>query len=160
MLAEIILPGGVAFFLGVSGVLVAALRFLGFLADPFTALTIWLFGSLALVIAIRPFFMKYFGGESSYKLADEDLSAMDEVVTVVEDVNPNDSSGRIRYQGISWQARTIEGVIPAGAKAQIKYRDNVTWIVQPYDEYETEEEWRAETDQSKFGKDTRKRTRN
>lgn len=135
MLAEAILPGGVAFFLGLSGVLVAALRFLGFLEDPLTAMTIWLLGSLGLVIAIRPVFMKYFGGDSSFTSADEDLNSMDEVVDVEEEINEFDNNGRIRYQGASWNARTHEGIIPAGAKARIKYRDNVTWIVEPYDEY-------------------------
>ena len=135
MLGEIVLPGGVAFFLGLSGVLVAALRFLGFLGDPVTAVTVWLLGSLGLVVAIRPIFMKYFEGDSSFTSADEDLNSMDEVVRVEEPVNEYDSSGRIRYQGASWNARTLEGTIPKGARAVIKYRDNVTWIVEPYDEY-------------------------
>ena len=144
MLLETVLPGGVAFFLGLSGVLVAALRFLGFLGDPVTAVTVWLLGSLGLVVAIRPIFMKYFEGDSSFTSADEDLNSMDEVVQVEEPVNEYDSSGRIRYQGASWNARTLEGTIPKGAKAVIKYRDNVTWIVEPYDEYIASDETRQD----------------
>ncbi len=133
---EALLPGGVSFFLGVSGLIVGGLRWLGLISDPVTSLAIWLFTSIALLIAIRPFFMKYFGGESTYKLADEDVEAMDQVVEVIEPVNANDNSGRIRFQGISWKAQTLEGKLDTGSKAKIKYRDNVTWIVEPVDELE------------------------
>lgn len=112
------------------------MRWLGIISDPVTSLSIWLLTSIALLIAIRPFFMKYFGGESSYKLADEDVEAMDQIVEVIEPVNAHDNSGRIRFQGISWKAQTLEGELDAGSKAKIKYRDNVTWIVEPVDELE------------------------
>lgn len=136
MIIETLLPGGVSFFLGVSGLFVGALRWFGILEDPATSIITWLFTSVVLILAMRPLLMKYWGGESSYKLANEDVEAMDEVVDVVDEINPNDNSGRIRFQGISWQARTLEGKIPAGSKAKIRYRDNVTWIVEPLDEIE------------------------
>ncbi|MEL7834031.1 NfeD family protein [Fodinibius sp. Rm-B-1B1-1] len=136
MIIETLIPGGVSFFLGVSGLFVGTLRWLGILEDPATSIITWLFTSVALILAMRPLLMKYWGGESSYKLANEDVEAMDQIVDVVDEVNPNDNSGRIRFQGISWQARTLEGKIPAGTKAKIRYRDNVTWIVEPIDEIE------------------------
>lgn len=136
MIIETLIPGGVSFFLGFSGILVGALRWLGILEDPATSIITWLFTSVALILVMRPLLMKYWGGESSYKLANEDVEAMDEIVDVIEPVNADDHSGRIRFQGISWQAKTIEGKIPAGSKAKIRYRDNVTWIVEPVDEIE------------------------
>lgn len=134
MILETILPGGVAFFLGVSGILVGALRFFGILVEPGTSIITWLASSIGLILLFRPLLMKYWGGESFFKLADEDLEAMDEIVEVVEPINAEDNSGRIRYQGISWQAQTMEGELEAGSKAKIKYRDNVTWIVEPADD--------------------------
>ena len=136
MIIETLVPGGVSFFLGVSGILVGALRWFGILESPTTSIVTWLFTSVALILAMRPILMKYWGGESSYKLANEDVEAMDQIVDVVDDVHPDDNSGRIRFQGISWQARTLEDKIPAGKKAKIRYRDNVTWIVEPLDEIE------------------------
>lgn len=136
MLLEIFIPGGVSFFLGLSGVIVGVLRFLGFLVDPGSSVLTWLLSSIGLILLMRPLVMKYWGGESYFKLADEDYEAIDEIVEVIEPVNPYDNSGRIRYQGISWQARTLEGKLPGGAKARIKYRDNVTWIIEPLDELE------------------------
>ncbi|MDR8390872.1 NfeD family protein [Aliifodinibius sp. S!AR15-10] len=136
MLIETVVPGGVSFFLGLSGLLVGALRFFGILMEPTKAVITWLFTSIGLILLMRPLIMKYWGGESTFKLADEDYEAIDEVVDVIEPVNSMDNSGRIRYQGISWKAQTLEGKLEKGQKARIKYRDNVTWIVEPMDELE------------------------
>lgn len=134
MVLETLLPGGVSFFLGFSGLLVGILRFFNIITDPGISVLVWFATSIGLILLMRPLVMKYWGGESSFKLADEDFEAMDQIVDVVEPVTAEDNSGRIRFQGISWQARTIEGSLPAGSKAKIKYRDNVTWIIEPLDE--------------------------
>ncbi len=133
MLLEALIPGGVTFVLGLSGLAVGILRYLGFLEDPFTATFTWLFSSMALTILIRPFIKKYFPGETSYKFADEDYEAMDQIVEVLEPINEFNNDGRIRFQGISWQARSMEGKIPVGTRVRIKYRENTTWIVEPVD---------------------------
>lgn len=135
MLLETVVPGGVSFFLGLSGLIVAGLRWFGILADPAVSVLIWLFSSIGLILLMRPLIKKYWGGETSWKPADEDLEAMDQLVEVTQPVNALDNSGRIRFQGSVWQARTMEGEIEAGKKAVIKYRDNVTWIVEPADDY-------------------------
>jgi membrane protein implicated in regulation of membrane protease activity len=133
MVLETMIPGGVAFILGISGLGVGLLRYFGFLQDPFTAIFGWLAVSTVLTIAIRPFINKYFKGETSFKFADEDYEAMDQIVEVIEPINELDNEGRIRFQGISWQARSLEGEIPAGSQVRIKYRDNTTWIVESVD---------------------------
>lgn len=136
MLLEATLPGGVSFFMGLSGVLVAALRFLGFLGDPFTAVMVWAFVSLGLVLALRPLAKRYFGGESVRQMTNEDVEALDEVVTVIEEVGGLGAEGRIRFRGSEWQARTPEQeqALPPGTEARIVYRDNLTWVVEPVGE--------------------------
>lgn len=131
MLLEFVAPSGMALLLGGTGLLVGIIRFFGFLEDPITAIMAWLFTSAALTILIRPVIKKYMPGETSFKLADEDYEAMDQIVSVVEPINEHNNEGRIRFQGISWQARTLEGEVPAGTEVRIKYRDNTTWIVEP-----------------------------
>ena len=130
---EAIVPGGIAFLLGLNGLGVGVIRYFGFLDDPLTAVVVWLLSSTVMTIAIRPFINKYFKGESSTKFADEDYEAMDQIVEVLEPVNDMDNEGRIRFQGISWQARSLEGKIPAGTQVRIIYRDNTTWIVEEVD---------------------------
>ena len=142
MLLETFIPGGVSFFLGLSGLFVGLLRFLGFLLNPGLSIAVWLISSIVLVLAFRPLLKRYWGGESSFKLADEDYEAMDQIVQVTEPVNAFDNSGRIRYQGISWQARSDQGEIKAGSKARIKYRDNLTWVIEPLDELDQQQKIR------------------
>ena len=132
MLLETILPGGVAFFLGAGGLVIAALRALGLLVDPVTAVLVWVFLSTALTIALRPIAMRYFGGDISMKMTDEDAEAMGQTVKVIEAVG-EERPGRIRFRGAEWDARTTEGRLPKGAEARILYRDNLTWIIEPID---------------------------
>ncbi len=133
MILESVIPSGMALILGFSGVLVGISRFLGILDDPVTATLAWFILSAVLTVVSLPFLKKYFGGETTFKYADEDFEAMDQIVDVVEPINDENDNGRIRFQGISWQARTLEGEVPAGTQVRIKYRDNTTWIVEPID---------------------------
>lgn len=128
---EALIPSGMSFILGFSGLLVGILRFIGFLDDPVTATLVWVGLSAGITLFSLPLLRKYFGGDTVKKLADEDYEAMDKVVTVVEAIDEHSDEGRIRFQGISWQARSLDGDIPAGSEARIKYRDNTTWIVEP-----------------------------
>ncbi|PWN07501.1 NfeD family protein [Rhodohalobacter mucosus] len=130
MILELVVPGGVAFFLGLSGLAVGLLRFLGLLSDPVWAITAWLLTSMSLTIAIRPFIRKYLKPESSFKLADEDYEAMDQIAIVTDELNDRNNSGRIRFDGVTWQARSMEGRIPAGKEVVIRHRENTTWIVE------------------------------
>ncbi|MGN8225907.1 NfeD family protein [Gracilimonas sp. BCB1] len=148
MFLEAALPGGVAFLLGFSGLGVGILRYFGFLQDPFTATFVWLMSSTILTIAIRPFINKYFKGETSYKFADEDYEAMDQIAEVTEPINDLDNEGRIKFQGISWQARSLEGEIPTGVQVRIKYRDNTTWIVEPVDVIDSKKNQLKDSNQS------------
>lgn len=133
MALEAVIPSGMSLILGASGLIIGVIRFFGLLDDPMTATLAWFAVSAVLTIVTLPVLKKYFGGESSVKVADEDFEAMDQIVNVVEPINDENNEGRIRYQGISWQARSLEGDIPAGTQVRIKYRDNTTWIVEPVD---------------------------
>jgi membrane protein implicated in regulation of membrane protease activity len=139
MLLETLVPGGVSFFLGIGGLTVAALRAVGILVDPLTALVAWVFVSTGLTLALRPVAMRYFGGDTSVGITNEDAEAIGNVVTVVEPVG-EDEAGRIRFRGATWDARSIEGRLPEGAHAQLLYRDNLTWIVEPTDHADLDQE--------------------
>jgi membrane protein implicated in regulation of membrane protease activity len=132
MLIETVVPGGIAFFLGVGGVVVGGLRALGLLADPMTAAVTWVFLSAGLTIALRPLILRFAQGDTSLAMTNEDAEAMGETVAVVEAVG-SDDPGRIRFRGATWEARTLEGTLPEGAEAQLLYRDNLTWVVEPAD---------------------------
>jgi membrane protein implicated in regulation of membrane protease activity len=145
MVLETVLPGGVAFFLGTGGLIIAALRAMGLLIDPLTAALTWVFLSTALTIVLRPIAMRYFGGDTSLKMTDEDAEAMGQTVKVIESVGET-SPGRIRFRGAEWDARTMEGRLPKGATAKLLYRENLTWIVEPADYAELEDDLDSEFD--------------
>jgi len=140
MILETVLPGGVAFFLGVGGLLTGGLRLLGLVSDPVVSVLVWMFVSTGLTIALRPLAVRYLGGDFSLAMTDEDAEAMGQTVTVVEPVD-EESKGRIRFRGATWDARTTEGRLPKGAEARILYRDNLTWIVEPTDHSAIDEEF-------------------
>jgi len=139
MLLETIVPGGIAFFLGVGGIAVAGVRAFGLLIDPLTAVATWVFLSTGLTIALRPLMLRFVQGDMSLAMTDEDAEAMGQTVTVLEPVGP-DEPGRIQFRGSAWDARTPHGTLPEGAKAQILYRDNLTWVVEPADHADLDEE--------------------
>lgn len=132
MVLETFIPGGVAGFLGLGGLVVAGLRALGLLMDPLTALITWVFLSTGLTIALRPLAMRFVQGDISLGLTNEDAEAMGQTVTVIEEVGEEDA-GRIRFRGATWEARSVEGHLPKGAEAKLLYRDNLTWVVEPAD---------------------------
>lgn len=133
MVLETAIPGGIAGFLGLGGLVIAGLRALGLLLNPWTALLTWIFLSVGLTIALRPLAMRFVQGEISLSLTDEDAEAMGETVSVVEAVG-EEEAGRIRYRGATWDARAVEGTLPKGAEAKLLYRDNLTWIVEAADD--------------------------
>ena len=139
MLLETAVPGGVAGFLGVGGLVVAGLRAMGLLVDPLTAIITWAFLSAGLTIALRPLLLRFVRGDTSLALTDEDAEAMGQTVTVVQEVD-DEEAGRIRYRGATWDARTVEGTLPEGAEAKLLYRDNLTWIVEPADDADLDAE--------------------
>lgn len=134
MIIEAFVPAGVLFFFGMSGIFVGILRLIGVISSLGVSVVVWLAFAIALIIALRPVLKKYVGGQSFFKLADEDYEAMDQIVDVVEPVGSLHNKGRIRFRGSSWQARSDEGTIPEGSKAKIKYRDNLTWVIEPYED--------------------------
>mgnify|MGYP006423104255 CR=1 FL=1 len=136
---EVVVPGGVALFLGLGGIVVAALRFIGLLTDPFTAVIAWALLSAGLTVALRPVALRYFGGDSITGITDENAETMGQTVTVTEPVSA-EKPGRVRFRGAAWDARTVEGTLPKGAEARIVYRDNLTWVVEPVDHSDLDQE--------------------
>mgnify|MGYP001557478876 CR=1 FL=1 len=131
---EIFLPGLVVLFFGVSAIIVGALFWIGLLTGMVNAIITWFILSVASVLILRRFLVKIFPSDSNYQYIEEDVDAIGTVVEVIEDVNETSDTGRISYNGTSWQAKTKSGAIEAGKKAKILYRDNISWIIEEYTE--------------------------
>jgi|TARA_Y100000310_G_scaffold345773_1_gene469660 membrane protein implicated in regulation of membrane protease activity len=130
IVAEIGLPGGIVIFLGVAGLIVAICVQLGLVGTWTSALTLWFISSIVLVILLRGLAQKMVGGDSSIANTDEDVAALGEIVEVVETIGPGESKGRVVFRDVRWNAVGDGSEIPAGEKAQIVSRDNITLVVE------------------------------
>ena len=134
MVAELALPGLVSIFVGAGAVLTAALRFFGVIEDIPMSMVVWMLSSVAMVIALRNTAKKWFPADESRGEVDEDLEAFGELVDVLEDVREMDEGvepGRVRFDGVPWQAYSTGGTLPAGAQARLVYRKDLVWFVEP-----------------------------
>lgn len=133
MLAELIIPGGVVVFLGLAGVLVAAALGIGLITSWVNALTAFFVLSLALVLGLRAFFMKYAGGDFSRGNVVEILDDIGEEVAVLKAIGPGQEKGKIDFRGTHWQALGDGSYIEPGKIVRIVGRDNVNYIVELVD---------------------------
>ncbi len=133
--SELIVPGMVTIFLGIAAVLVALGYKTGILEGIISGVASWIVISLFSVFVIREMVVKLLPGDATYKHVDEDVDAYGCIVEVIEDVKMEDDSGRIKFRGTTWQATSNAKLIPAGSKARIAARDNLVWIIEPYEDY-------------------------
>ena len=131
MALELLVPGLVVIFMGMAAVLVAGLQWVGLLSSLPASLAAWMSLSVVLVAALRKVIGRWLPAEVRQNLIDEDVQAVDQLVPVIAACAPDHERGRIRFQGTSWPARTLEGTIASGARARLLYRDNLSWIVEP-----------------------------
>ncbi|MEO0334750.1 MAG: NfeD family protein [Pseudomonadota bacterium] len=130
ILSEIILPGGIAFFIGFGALFVGGLYFIGWITDPLTGFTIWFILSITFLFTLKGLVDKFLPHTETKSNTDEDLDAFGVEVEVLAPVS-HEKEGRIRYQGTSWPAksRSSEITFQEGDKAVIIFRENMTWLI-------------------------------
>lgn len=133
---EFLIPGLVVVFLGLGAFFVAFLHWTGILETWVSSAGLWILSSFVFLLLLRSIFKRYLPGESRTGLTDEDEEAFGAIVEVVEPVNAEDNTGRIKFRGTTWSATCIEGRIEAGQKAKIVFRNDMTWVIEPDDGYE------------------------
>lgn len=134
--AELVIPGLVVIFLGVSAILVAGLRWAFGLENLMISFTLWAALSGGLVYVMRGVANKLITSERQPTQFIEDEASLGAIVDVVQSCSDDSNEGRIRYQGTTWSATCLNGTIPKGHKAKIIARDNLTWVIEPADELE------------------------
>ncbi|MFP6807579.1 MAG: NfeD family protein [Pseudomonadales bacterium] len=134
MVAELVIPGGIVFFLGAACLIVAGALWMGLVSQWVSALTMFFIVSLALIITLRSFFTRFVGGDYSFGNTEEILDDLDEVVDVVKIIGPGESTGKIEYRGTVWQALGNGQTMSVGSKVKIVARENTTYLVEPVSE--------------------------
>jgi len=133
--SELFIPGLITGFFGLGAISVAALRWLGIVSGVTESFVAWFGISIVLLVTLRQVALKWFPSERSFVITDEDVAAVGTIVDVIQEIHPSESGGRIRFSGTTWPAVSKEGVLLAGTKARLLYRDNLVWVVEPYSEF-------------------------
>ncbi|MEI6859874.1 MAG: NfeD family protein [Shewanella sp.] len=136
MLAEIIIPGGIVILLGAACLVVAGALTVGFVDGIVQALTLWFIASIVLLLGFRGVTQKLVGGDVYVANTDEELDLYNQVALVKQAIGPAQKQGRIEFQGTEWPALGDGSEIAAGTKVRIICRDNIAFIVEPYQESE------------------------
>lgn len=134
MAAELLLPGGIIFFLGLGATLVSLLLYFGVLEGWIQAFTAWFIGSLVLLFGLRGVVQRIIPAQINRGKTDEDLDAYGQRAEVCERI-PIDGTGRIAFRGSTWTAKSHSNdqVIEIGTPVRIAFRDNLIWVVEPVD---------------------------
>ena len=130
IVAEFILPGMVTVFLGSAAILVGLMIHYHLISGFVQTFGAWFALSTLLILTVRQVASKFFLSDSTNKYTEEDEAAIGQIVEVSEAIHSDSSKGRIRFQGTDWPARTLQGTLRKGARAVIKYRDNISWVVE------------------------------
>lgn len=136
VLIEFIIPGMVSVFLGCAAVIVGLMLHFNWINGTIQALGSWFALSTFLILTVRQIASRFFLSDTHYKYTEEDSDAIGQIVDVTETIHSSKSDGRIRYQGTDWPAHSMGKTIKKGKQAVIKYRDNISWVVEPYEEKE------------------------
>ncbi|GLP95893.1 NfeD family protein [Paraferrimonas sedimenticola] len=131
MLAELLIPGGVVFFLGLSALLVGGMIGLGLITSWTIAFTLWFILSIVLTLSLRQMVQKHFGGDISHQNTDEELSLSGQSAEVIEAIGPGQVQGRVRFQGTTWTAVSDGREIEVGQEVVIICRENIGLLVEP-----------------------------
>ena len=136
MLSELIIPGGIIFFLGAACFIGAAAVYIGLITTWMSALTLFLISSLVLIIALRALVSQFVEGASTVANTEEILDEVDELVEVTETIGPADKAGAVKFHGTIWRAIGEGEEIPAGSTARIVARENISLLVTAADPME------------------------
>lgn len=132
IIAEFAVPGAIVIFFGAGAVAVGALTMLGILTDLTGQLLAWAVLSLVMVLGFRRKVAEWFPSLERYDPKTDEMETVGKVVEVLEDVRPDSDAGRVRFQGSSWQARSVAGPVYQGARAKIVARENLLLLVEPF----------------------------
>jgi membrane protein implicated in regulation of membrane protease activity len=131
MLMELVIPGGIIFFLGGGCLLVALALWSGLVTTWPAAMTLFFISSLLLAVSLRALFSQFVEGDSTTANTEEILDEIDSVVVVVEPIGPGRNAGVVSFRGTRWRALGDGSEMLADSRARVVARENTTIIVAP-----------------------------
>lgn len=130
VMAELLLPGGIALFMGLGALFIAGLHSLDLIQSPLTGFTIWFIVSTFMMFTLKGIVDRFLPHSESKGEIDEDVNAFGTIVSVVEEID-HQKKGRISYMGSTWpaQAKNTGDIFKPGDKVVLILKNNLTWMV-------------------------------
>ena len=127
MVAELVIPGGIIVFLGISAMVVSGAIYMGWITSVTYALITWFITSIIFMLFLRSLFMKYFEGDSEIQDVEENSDIPGKTVEVIEEITP-DKPGRVRMRGSTWVANSEEHFKIGDTALVVTIKENILFI--------------------------------
>jgi len=132
IISEFFVPGIILVFFGLGAWTAAVTTWMGLTAGWTSQLLVFAVTSVIYLVLLRRWFQERFAGfegdQQDPKSILDDFEG--QLVTVIEDINPEDGSGRVEFKGAQWSARSTTA-IAAGERAKVTGVDSITLLVKP-----------------------------
>jgi len=129
---ELVQPGFIVIFFAIGAWVTALVVWLGGAESLNAQLLVFLFSSVASLLALRKWLQSTLQGHVSEKeLSDSKLDDfLGHKAKVTSDISPDTSDGRVEFRGTEWTATARES-IPSGTTVRIVSKKNLTLGVEP-----------------------------
>ncbi len=122
---DIFIPSFVIAFFGGGALITALTTFLGITPGAASQLVVFIISSITLLVTLRRTLKRLLVGDTRNQNDQEFDVEIGKIIPVIEEINREKGTGRVRYQGTEWSAQA-DGVIPLGESVAIVGRDNLT----------------------------------
>jgi len=129
VLLEFFVPGLVVVFLGLGALLTGGVIYLGWIQNPFYILLCFLLLSIAMLAKLRGLILRLYPSDTETSETDEEALVVGQEAHAISHITAHDFSGRIRFVGTTWSARSLEGDIHKGSAVEIVGRENIHYLV-------------------------------
>jgi len=129
VLLEFLIPGLVVIFLGLGALATAGLIYLGYIREGWLAITCFAISSILMLVSLRKMILRFYPSLTEKVETDEDVLIVGKRAETVSVISAHDFSGRVKYSGTTWPARSESGEIPAGSEVEITGQENINLVV-------------------------------
>ncbi|AFM12493.1 NfeD family protein [Turneriella parva] len=129
VLLEFLIPGLVVIFLGLGALITSGLLYMGYIREAWLAITCFGVASILMLATLRKMILRFYPSLTEKVETDEEALIVGQRARAVSLLSAHDYSGRVKYSGTTWPARSEAGEIAEGAEVEITGQDNINLVV-------------------------------
>lgn len=129
VLLEFLIPGLVVIFLGLGALITSGLMYLGYIQGPWLAIACFAVASVLMLVTLRKMILRFYPSLSEKVETDEHALIVGKRAEAISALTAHDYSGRVKYSGTTWPARSEAGTIASGVEVEIVAQENINLVV-------------------------------